>query len=176
MEDKKTWEQLSRRDFLSTTSKALGAAAIIISGSALISTNEAWGLEVKHLKPETMETLIQMSRDIYPHDRLANRFYAIACKPYDKADLKDGIEEGIDILNKMAQASFGKNYKDVDWETERVSLLKQIENTPMFQALRGGLVTGLYNQKEAWPLFGYQGASFEHGGYIDRGFDDIDWL
>ena len=42
--------------------------------------------------------------------------------------------------------------------------------------LGGGLVTGLYNQKEVWPLFGYEGESFSQGGYIDRGFDDIDWL
>jgi hypothetical protein len=42
--------------------------------------------------------------------------------------------------------------------------------------VRGGLVTGLYNQKEVWPLFGYEGESYSQGGYIDRGFDDIDWL
>ena len=42
--------------------------------------------------------------------------------------------------------------------------------------IRGGLVTGLYNQKEVWPLFGYEGESFSKGGYIDRGFDDINWL
>jgi len=27
-----------------------------------------------------------------------------------------------------------------------------------------------------WPIFGYEGASFEYGGYIDRGFNDINWL
>jgi hypothetical protein len=37
-------------------------------------------------------------------------------------------------------------------------------------------VTGLYNNKEAWPLFGYEGASADKGGYITRGFDDINWL
>ena len=46
--------------------------------------------------------------------------------------------------------------------------------TPDF--VRGGLVTGLYNQKAVWPIFGYEGSSFEFGGYIDRGFDDINWL
>ena len=39
-----------------------------------------------------------------------------------------------------------------------------------------GLVTDLYNQKEIWPIFGYEGESFSQGGYIYRGFDDIDWL
>jgi len=27
-----------------------------------------------------------------------------------------------------------------------------------------------------WKTLGYQGSSIEHGGYLYRGFDDIDWL
>ena len=42
--------------------------------------------------------------------------------------------------------------------------------------MRGDLVVSLYNQKEVWPKFGYEGSSAEHGGYINRGFADIDWL
>jgi len=51
-----------------------------------------------------------------------------------------------------------------------------MEGSAFFQTIRGGLVTGLYNQKEVWPLFGYEGESYSQGGYIDRGFDDIAWL
>ena len=46
----------------------------------------------------------------------------------------------------------------------------------MFETIRSGLVTSLYNQKEIWPIFGYEGESFSKGGYIRRGFDDITWL
>ncbi len=42
--------------------------------------------------------------------------------------------------------------------------------------LRGDLIVSLYNNKEVWPKFGYEGSSAEHGGYINRGFADIDWL
>ena len=48
--------------------------------------------------------------------------------------------------------------------------------TAFFQKVRGDLVVSLYNQKEVWPKFGYEGSSAEHGGYIKRGFADIDWL
>lgn len=167
--------QLSRRDFL-LKSSAYGLSAVVISGSSIIAYKEAWGLEVKNLKPETMKTIIQVARDIYPHDRVPDRYYAIACKPFDSAEFKPDIEEAINLLNKLAQSKFNKNYIDVGWETDRVSLLEQIETTKMFSTLRSSLVTGLYNQKEIWPIFGYQGASYEHGGYIDRGFNDIDWL
>jgi hypothetical protein len=27
-----------------------------------------------------------------------------------------------------------------------------------------------------WAKFGYEGPSADKGGYISRGFDDIDWL
>ena len=43
-------------------------------------------------------------------------------------------------------------------------------------ARHGDLIVSLYNQKELWPKFGYEGSSAEHGGYIKRGFADIDWL
>jgi hypothetical protein len=42
--------------------------------------------------------------------------------------------------------------------------------------VRGNLVTGIYNNKEVWPLFGYEGESASKGGYIHRGFDDVAWL
>ena len=38
------------------------------------------------------------------------------------------------------------------------------------------LVVSLYNQPAVWAKLGYEGSSAEHGGYIHRGFDDIDWL
>jgi hypothetical protein len=54
--------------------------------------------------------------------------------------------------------------------------MRDIEKSPFFQKVRSGLVTGLYNQKEIWPLFGYEGEAYSKGGYIQRGFDDIEWL
>ena len=48
---------LDRRQFLA----GVGTAALIISGAAVIHTDEAWGLEVKNLKPETMRAAIDAS-------------------------------------------------------------------------------------------------------------------
>ncbi len=166
---------LSRRSFI----KAGGASALlVVTGSAVISPHHAWGMETTTLKPDTMATLIQLARDIYPHDHLADRFYAIAVKSHDTqagtdtAHL-DMIEAGIVDLDQRAGDG---GYRGLGWEEERVEVLRQIEDTPFFQTVRGGLVTGLYNQKEVWPLFGYEGESYSKGGYIARGFDDIEWL
>jgi hypothetical protein len=35
---------------------------------------------------------------------------------------------------------------------------------------------GLMNHAPLWPRLGYEGSSFDKGGYLHRGFDDIDWL
>ncbi|HSI41221.1 MAG TPA: Twin-arginine translocation pathway signal [Xanthobacteraceae bacterium] len=167
----------SRRALLA----GMGAAgALMITGTAVMNPREAWGLEVTNLKPETMRTLIVMARDVYPHDRIPDRYYAIAMKGYETAAsdpaAKAMVEDGVLVLDTLAKAKYGVAYADVGWEDQRVALLRGIEETAFFQKVRGGLVVGLYNQEEVWPIFGYEGASAEKGGYIDRGFSDISWL
>jgi hypothetical protein len=122
-----------------------------------------------------------MARDIYPHDKLPEKFYAEVVEGFDKvsasdAELKRLLVSGVEHINKLANAAHGKSYADVPTEGERVTLLYQIEQSPFFQKVRGDLFFGIYNRKDAWPHFGYEGSSWEKGGYIKRGFDDINWL
>lgn len=169
--------EMDRRSFLQTT----GAAALVISGGAVMCPTESWALDAKNLKPETVRTLIKMARDIYPHDRLADKFYAVAVKGMDDkstegAPLKKQLEDGVAALDAAAKKAYGAGYADVGWEHQRVALLQAMEKDGFFQAVRGDLVVSLYNQKEVWPIFGYEGESASKGGYIKRGFNDIDWL
>lgn len=170
---------ISRRLFLRRSSElSLAAAITVVAGNALLNAGEAWAVEVKALKPETMRTLIQLARDIYPHDRIADRFYAIAVKGHDDKAGTDTahralIEEGVAGLDEAAGPG---GYVGLGWEAERVALLRKIEDGAFFQAVRSDLVVSLYNQQEVWPIFGYEGESYSKGGYIERGFDDIDWL
>ena len=75
---------LSRRGFLQRSASGFAAAVAITSTGALLNASEAWALDVKGLKPETMKTLILVARDIYPHDKVPDRYYAIAMKEYDE--------------------------------------------------------------------------------------------
>ncbi len=165
---------MTRRDLLSR-SAALGTA-FVVGTSYVASSTAAWAMEVAHLQPATMATLIQMARDIYPHDHVADEYYATAVKGYDSEDAKDMVEAGIAALNAAAVGKGFPSYVDTGWERDRVDILRGMENSAFFQMVRGGLVTGLYNQKAVWPLFGYEGESYSQGGYIDRGFDDINWI
>ncbi|MFY8154066.1 MAG: twin-arginine translocation signal domain-containing protein [Hyphomicrobiales bacterium] len=170
--------KIDRREFLKV---AAAGSAFMISGTALIKPSEAWAMDLKALKPETMRTLIQLARDIYPHDRFPDQLYAVAVKGHDDnaaadAAAKAMIEAGVAALDDMAKAAHGVDYFSVGWEDQRVALLKQIEGGAFFKTVRSGLVVSLYNQPEVWPYFGYEGESASKGGYIERGFNDLAWL
>ncbi|MCK8782933.1 gluconate 2-dehydrogenase subunit 3 family protein [Roseomonas sp. NAR14] len=169
--------RLGRRLFLRSAATAVPATALATAG--IDAPAEAANAEV--LKPDTMATLVRMSRDLYPHDRLATRYYIKACATFDEKAAADAtvramLDEGAATLDAASQARFRRAYRDVPQETDRVALLEGIRETPFLNKVRSDLVVSLYNQPDLWQRFGYEGSSFEHGGYINRGFDDIDWL
>lgn len=174
MNDHQKAKGMSRRQLLQN-SVAAGSAFVIGSGF-LAASNAAWATTLDALSPQTMATLVQMARDIYPHDKVPDEYYVIAVKGYDVPDAVEETEAGIRMLDDAARGKGFASYLDIGWERDRVDVLRQIEDSAFFQKLRGGLVTGLYNQKAVWPIFGYEGESYSQGGYIDRGFNDIAWL
>lgn len=174
MKDGTPRKGLTRRDLLS---RSIAAGASFVVGAGFVaSADGAWAMESAALKPQTMATLIQMARDIYPHDHIGDQYYAIAVKGYDTEEVAPAIEMGIAALDAAAQGKGYADYLSVGWERDRVDILRGMEESPFFQQIRGGLVTGLYNQKAVWPIFGYEGESYSEGGYMDRGFNDINWL
>lgn len=172
---------LSRRAFLKGGGMTALGVAVIPATALLTPSRDALAQSFQALAPETGKTLLVMARDIFPHDRISDRYYMQAIEPYDKAaagdpKLKTLLDEGARGLDALARQRFGKPYADVGTEAERVGLLHAIETGAFFQRVKGDLVTGLYNNKAVWPLLGYEGSSWEKGGYLHRGFNDIDWL
>jgi hypothetical protein len=165
---------LTRRELLSRSTAA--GAGFVVGAGFLAASDAAWATEMDALKPETFATLVQMARDIYPHDRVPVAHYVVAVKGYDTPADADMVSRGIAALDDRARAMKGAPYLDIGWERDRVEVLRSMEDEDFFQTIRGGLVTGLYNQKAVWPIFGYEGESFSEGGYINRGFNDINWL
>jgi hypothetical protein len=135
------------------------------------------------MTPDTFSTLVQMARDIYPHDKIADDYYATVIADIDNTAKDDPaartlLEKGVEQLNEVSERMGHGPYLASGNEENRVAVLKiiQKQDGPFFQKIRGALITGIYNNKELWPFFGYEGASADLGGYINRGFDDIDWL
>jgi len=168
-----------RRAFLKGAATAVPVVAA--ATAAGLDIENAWADEAVALAPSTMKTLVKVARDIYPHDFLGDSYYITAVKPFDDKAAKDPamkalLTDGVSRLDQDARERHQLAYAEVPWEADRVVLLRGIEHSDFFKKLRSDLIASLYNQKELWPKFGYEGSSAEHGGYINRGFSDIDWL
>ncbi|NKB42721.1 MAG: hypothetical protein GKS03_00445 [Alphaproteobacteria bacterium] len=119
--------------------------------------------------------LLRMVKDIFPHDALSDEPYqavvgqltGAAADPNMLAMLRDGLT-ALDAAAEGAWIDRG--------EADRITALKTVESTPFFITVRVTSLFGLYGNPAIWPAFGYEGASYEQGGYLFRGFDDLDWL
>lgn len=173
-----TPQQPKRRQFFKIASAGTVASA---SGGIpmLFVPNAVLAEEV--LGSGAFKTITLIARDIFPHDSFADELYANAVGVYAdqaKADpaLKKLLTDGVAQANAEANSKFGKSYTEVSSEAQRLEVLNAIEKTPFFAKIRGDLVVSLYNQPAVWAKLGYQGPSAQLGGYINRGFNDQDWM
>jgi hypothetical protein len=172
--------RVSRRGFLAGGAAAIVAVAVT-GTTVLMDPSGAWAVELQSLKPEEAQALLKFVHDLFPHDQLAEVYYANAIAPLNDEAAKDPsakrlLVDGISQLNRLAQAAGGAAYAHVSDEKIRVAAIKQLEGSPFFAKVYGTAVVSLYNQPKLWPKFGYEGPSSPLGGYLHRGFSDIDWL
>ena len=172
--------KLSRRGFLAGGAATI--AAVAVSGTNLLADPQAASAaDAVALNADESRTLLKFTRDLFPHDRLDDSFYTKAVAPLQDEAAKDAatrklLSDGVAHLNAATMASTGKPYADAADESVRVAAIKKIEGGAFFTKVYRSTMTPLYNQPELWPKFGYEGPSSAQGGYINRGFSDIDWL
>jgi hypothetical protein len=166
---------LVRRDFLKGSGILIGTIA---TGSALaaLAPSPVWAVELKTLTEAEGQTLMAMGRVLYPHKKLPDAVYALLAKDLDaKAagsnDAASLLRGGVAGLDKAAGGNFQKASA-----AKRLAVVKAIEGAPFFNTVRGQCVTSLYDNDMAYVVFGYPGSSWEKGGYITRGFQDLTWL
>jgi hypothetical protein len=167
--------KFSRRGFLA------GGAATIAAVAVNATNVRADAEQTAGLSLEESRALLKFTRDLFPHDRLDDSFYAKAIAPLQNEAAKDAdtrklLSSGIAQVNAATMSSAGKNYADVADESVRVAAIKKIEGGAFFTKVYSATMTPLYNQPELWPKFGYEGPSSAQDGYLHRGFADIDWL
>ena len=166
---------LARREFLKGSGILMGtlAAGSVLAG---LAPSTVWAVELKSLSKAEGETLMAMGRVLYPHKKLPNAVYAILAKDLDGSASGDAgaasmLREGISNLNALAGGNFAKAKAD-----KQLAIVKGMEGSTFFGAVRGQCVTSLYNNDMAFAAFGFPGSSWEKGGYITRGFQDLKWL
>jgi hypothetical protein len=168
-------ETLSRRAFLKN---AGGVAIATVAGSSLILTlpGHSWAYELKKLSGAQADALLHMTRRLFPSTKLGEAVYAGAVQALDESAAGDAaaaqqLAAGLADLDARAGGSFAQASP-----ASQTAFLRQIESTPFFKTVRGTAVFVIYNNPDAWAKMGYEGESYSKGGYLSRGFNDIDWL
>jgi hypothetical protein len=167
---------LDRREFLRTAGTVAATVVVAASGATtILASNGAWAMTLEALQPHEAEVLLAMTRRLYPHEMLGDVYYAEVVEAFDakvKADpeLAGQVKAGVAELDGTFGVPFLRLSPGVQLEA-----LKRMESGPFFQAVRGHTVVALYNNKNVWPNFGYQGSSAQDGGYLYRGFQDAGW-
>jgi len=172
--------KFTRRVFIARGATTIAVAAV--AGKSLFADpSRAAAVEPAGLTGEQSRALLRFTRDLFPHDRLPDGAYQKAVAPLlaeatNVQATRQLLVEGIAELDASTRASAGKAYADVADESIRVAAIEKIQGGPFFAKVYGDTITPLYNQPGMWAKFGYQGPSSALGGYLHRGFNDLDWL
>lgn len=123
-----------------------------------------------------LRALTDMVRAMFPHPSFPDGPYercAQSILDSAAADVRfmTQLQQGLRDLDVVGGAPF----TGLD-AGKALEVLREISGTEFFEGVRSRVITSLYGDREVWALLGYEGSSYEHGGYLERGFDDLDWL
>ena len=121
-------------------------------------------------------TLMRMVRVMFPHPDFPDGPYertvdAILAAGVEDARTGAQLQQGLRELDGLADRPF----TELD-DARALELLRSISATTFFEAVRSKVILTLYDDREVHRLLGYEGTSFDQGGYLHRGFADLDWL
>jgi len=120
--------------------------------------------------------LIALIKAAFPHETVPDTAYArtadtVLQAAEDSTWMRVKLAQGLDSLQALA----GGRFTELSAQ-EALPLLLRVQHTTFFGFVRQTAVVSLYEDEEVWEALGYEGPSFDKGGYIDRGFNDLDWL
>jgi hypothetical protein len=162
----------ARRDFLKASTGLLTGVLVAGIPGALLLPGRAWAVDLKALTSGEGQSLLMMARTIAPHDKLDDAAYAVVIGALDAEAARDAATL---TSTRAGIASLGAQFAQGS-ETARIEILRRIEQTPFFQAVRGKTLQELYATPMAYALFGFEGEAFSKGGYLNRGFGSLRWL
>ncbi|MFC5994267.1 hypothetical protein ACFQE5_08580 [Pseudonocardia hispaniensis] len=128
------------------------------------------------LSDQQRRTLVDLLRTAFPHDGFPVGAYqrtadAVLAKAADAPRLLAQLVQGLSDVDQLRGVAFSQ----LDAETA-TAVVRGIADTPFFAGIVEVAVVALYDDREVWDVLGYEGPSFDKGGYLNRGFNDLDWL
>ncbi|MDZ5078564.1 hypothetical protein [Nesterenkonia sp. HG001] len=133
-------------------------------------------LNATQMTEEARQALIRVLRIAFPHPQFSDGPYertadTILKEAEEETWFRVALTQGLLSLNHLA----GGDFREVDSD-EALRILRRVDGTEFFGFVRRTAVLNLYDDAEVWEAVGYEGPSFDRGGYLHRGFDDLDWL
>ncbi|MFT5426299.1 MAG: hypothetical protein ACI9ZT_001240 [Gammaproteobacteria bacterium] len=168
---------MNRRQFLKHSSTIVFGTTIITSGGASIfSPLSVFAENLAVLDEYHAKILLSLIRQMYPHEMLADTHYSDIIKGLDaEANKDDDVRHLLnDGIAHVETISFGK-WLEIS-PSMQSKLMGEIADSPFFAKLKSTIIVTLYNDPAVWKQFGYEGEAFSKGGYLHRGFNDLDWL
>ncbi len=128
------------------------------------------------LEQHVAETVAALARTLYPHVALPDSVYARVPAKIDEAAREDAgaastVNDGVADLDGRGEQPFLQRSAE-----QQLADAKAIEGSDLFELVRSTAVVEIYSDPQTWKLLGYEGPSFAQGGYVNRGFNDLDWL
>ena len=126
------------------------------------------------LTEQARATCLQAVRTIYPHDGLPDEAYE---KVVRAVEAEAGADEATAarLRDGLADLDGDGSFASLDADA-RLDAMRAIEGSEIFKLLHATATVELYDNPLVWKAFGYEGPSVHLGGYLHRGFDDLDWL
>jgi len=165
----------TRRLFLQTIA-GLAALPMLSQSRWLSAASVERTMKIQELSGHEIRTLQLLSYQLFPHDELsADVYYELATSLAERAKKNQAIfilfQSGIQSLDKLDSSP----WVDLLHE-QQLDQLQQIEDTEFLKYMRNATIEFLYRDPRVWKKLEYAGPSIGFGGYINHGFNDIDWL
>jgi hypothetical protein len=121
----------------------------------------------EQLSEHALETTLRVARVMFPHDMLPDLAYAKVVKALEGET--ETVAAGVAALDDPTP------FLDLDPEAQ-LAAITAAQDSAYVGLVRSTTVVELYDNPVVWKAFGYEGPSVHLGGYLHRGFDDLDWL
>lgn len=168
-------ETTTRRRFLVAV---IAGSAAMASGLnlALIRNAYAWADEAGDGEATSGNILARMVHLYYPHENVAGQVYEQTADDILTAAASDSqLRQLLDNAYAALDEAGGKPFAELDPPAQLAAMTK-VQDEVFFTAIKFQVLARFYANAEVWKAINYPGSSVEHGGYVDRGFNDIDWL
>jgi hypothetical protein len=128
------------------------------------------------LSADASHVLVRVLRVAFPHPD-------VPAGPYERTAAKILAEVATSTWWRVTLAQGLNSLNDVSGgeftalgDADALEVLRRVETSAFFGFVRRMAVLNLYDDAQMWEALGYEGPSYDKGGYVDRGFADLEWL